>query len=81
MIWLLVVLLAYIAPIAMILILEFRNPSKAVAWMFILFLCPFIGFITYYFVAKDYTKRKWLRLRGGGRFPKPRRSCGSGSLS
>ncbi|CAM4464807.1 cardiolipin synthase [Paenibacillus macerans] len=69
MIWLLVVLLAYIAPIAMILILEFRNPSKAVAWMFILFLCPFIGFITYYFVAKDYTKRKWLRLRSRRPFP------------
>ncbi|RRJ64235.1 cardiolipin synthase [Paenibacillus oralis] len=69
MIWLLVVLLAYIAQIAMILILEFRNPSKAVAWMFILLLFPFVGFITYYFVAKDYTKRQWLRLRGRPRFP------------
>ncbi|MUG45994.1 cardiolipin synthase [Paenibacillus woosongensis] len=62
--WLAFVLIAFIFQIATILILEFRNPSKAVAWMVILFLFPVIGFILYYFVAQDYKKRRKLRRRG-----------------
>lgn len=62
--WLVLILLAFVFQIATILILEFRNPSKAVAWMLILFLFPVIGFILYYFVAQDYKKRRKLRRRG-----------------
>lgn len=62
--WLVLILLAFIFQIATILILEFRNPGKAVAWMLILFLFPVIGFILYYFVAQDYKKRRKLRRRG-----------------
>ncbi|AWB43620.1 cardiolipin synthase [Paenibacillus sp. CAA11] len=62
--WLTTALLAFIFQIATILILEFRNPSKTVAWLFILFCVPLIGFVLYYFVAQDYKKRKKLRTRG-----------------
>ncbi|WP_334073964.1 MULTISPECIES: cardiolipin synthase [Paenibacillus] len=64
MVWLVTVLLAFIFQIATILVLEFRKPSKAVAWMFILFVVPLIGFILYYFVAQDYKKRRKLRSQG-----------------
>lgn len=68
MIWLVAVLIAFIFQIATILLLEFRNPAKAVAWMFILFAVPLIGFILYYFVAQDYKKRRKLRRRGSRLF-------------
>ncbi|GGH12725.1 cardiolipin synthase [Paenibacillus segetis] len=64
MVWLFIILLGFIFQIATILILEFRNPTKAMAWMFILFLFPIIGFILYYFIAQDYKKRRKLRRRG-----------------
>lgn len=62
--WLLLILIAFIFQIATILIVEFRNPGKAIAWMFILFLIPIIGFILYYFMAQEYKKRRTLRRRG-----------------
>jgi cardiolipin synthase len=64
MAWLLLALIIFIFQMATILLLEFRNPSKTVAWMFILFCCPMIGFVVYYFVAQDYKARKQLRTRG-----------------
>lgn len=68
MAWLVIVLLAFIFQIATILVLEFRSPSKAIAWMFILFAVPLVGFILYYFVAQDYKKRRKLRRRGSRLF-------------
>lgn len=62
--WLLLLLIAFIFQIATILIVEFRNPGKAMAWMFILFLVPIIGFVLYYFIAQEYKKRRTLRRRG-----------------
>lgn len=64
MIWMIGILLLFIVHIALILLLEFRNPGKAVAWMFILFLCPPLGPVLYYFMARDYKKRKRLLHRG-----------------
>lgn len=66
MFWLLIILLIFIFQAGTILLLEFRNPAKAVAWLFILFCVPLIGFVVYYFVAQDYNKRKKLR-KGGSR--------------
>lgn len=66
--WLLLLLIAFIFQIATILIVEFRNPGKAMAWMFILFLIPIIGFVLYYFIAQEYKKRRTIRLRGTGIF-------------
>lgn len=64
MLWVTVALLLFIFQIFTILIGEFRKPSKAVAWLSILFIFPVIGFIMYYFLAKEYSQRKKVRRRG-----------------
>lgn len=68
MLWLLIALFVFIFQMATILILEFRNPTKAIAWMFILFCFPLVGFVVYYFVAQEYSKRKQVRSRGSRLF-------------
>lgn len=64
MIWLVAALLLFIFQIITILFHEFRHPSKTVAWLVILFIFPIIGFVMYYFLAKEYTHRKKVRRRG-----------------
>lgn len=59
---LVILLLAFIFQISSVLLLEFRHPDKALAWMFILFLIPVIGFMFYFFLAQDYRKRKKLSI-------------------
>ncbi|MCJ8014409.1 cardiolipin synthase [Paenibacillus sp. KQZ6P-2] len=68
MVWLLSALIIFIFQIATILLLEFRNPSKTIAWLFILFCCPIIGFVVYCFVAQDYKARRQVRTRGSRLF-------------
>lgn len=68
MLWLLLVLIVFIFQTGTILLFEFRKPSKAVAWLFILFCFPLIGFVVYYFVAQDYQKRKVVRKGGSQLF-------------
>ncbi|PYI52903.1 cardiolipin synthase [Paenibacillus flagellatus] len=63
MLWLGLVLGLFVFQTATILVLEFRNPAKAVAWLSILFVLPIIGFIMYYFLAKEYTQRKKMRRK------------------
>lgn len=62
--WLVIALLLFILQILTILISEFRHPSKAMAWLFILFIIPVIGFVMYYFLAKEYTRRRKVRRKG-----------------
>ncbi|MGG1879953.1 cardiolipin synthase [Paenibacillus cisolokensis] len=62
--WLLLALMAFVLQMAAVLLLEFRNPSKAVAWLFILFCLPFLGFVLYFFIARDYQKRFKFRDKG-----------------
>ncbi|HEY2493137.1 MAG TPA: cardiolipin synthase [Paenibacillus sp.] len=73
MMWLLIVLLVFIFQMITILILEFRDPSKAVAWMFIGIFIPFFGFVAYYFVAQEFKKRTKIRSRGSRLFQEIRR--------
>lgn len=54
MFWIMMALLLFIIQIAVIIIVEYRHPDKAVTWLVILFLIPFVGFLLYYFVAKTY---------------------------
>ena len=61
MLWLVLALFLFIFQILTILVGEFRHPSKAMAWMFILFVFPIIGFVMYYFLAKEYTQRKKVK--------------------
>lgn len=66
--WLLVALTTIILQMAAVLLLEFRNPSKTVAWLFILLCLPLIGFVLYFFVAQDYQQRLKIRKRGSRLF-------------
>lgn len=50
-------LLIFILQIAIIIIVEYRHPDKAVTWLVILFIMPLIGFLPYYFVARKYSYR------------------------
>lgn len=61
--WLLVGLVLFIFQIATILVLEFRRPAKAVAWLMVLFIFPFIGFVAYYFMAQEYSHRRKVRRK------------------
>ncbi|MFC4597447.1 cardiolipin synthase [Cohnella hongkongensis] len=57
-------LLIFIFQAATILLLEFRRPAHATAWLFILFLFPFVGFLLYYFLATEYRRSRRARRRG-----------------
>lgn len=63
MIWIISALVLFIIQILTILIGGFRNPSKTVAWLAILFVFPLIGFVMYYFLASEYRKRRKVRKR------------------
>jgi len=63
MVWIALALLLFIFQIAAILIAEFRRPSKAIAWLSISFLLPFVGFLVYYFIAREYRQRTKVRRR------------------
>jgi len=61
MIWIILALIIFIAQVATILLIEFRRPSKLAAWLLILFLFPLIGFVMYYFLAREYQHRRKLQ--------------------
>ncbi|OXM13733.1 cardiolipin synthase [Paenibacillus herberti] len=64
MFWLLIALLIFLFQIMTILILEYRKPGKTVAWLLILFVLPIIGFVMYYFLAREFQTRRTVRRRG-----------------
>lgn len=64
MLWLVLALGLFVLQILTILIGEFRHPSKAMAWLFILFIIPVIGFVVYYFLATEYSQRKKVQRKG-----------------
>lgn len=59
-----IILFVFIFQAATILLLEFRRPAHATAWLFILFLFPVVGFVLYYFLAQEYRRRRRTRRRG-----------------
>ncbi|TFE27263.1 cardiolipin synthase [Cohnella luojiensis] len=67
MIWLgiSILLFIFIFQAATILLLEFRRPAHATAWLFILFLFPLVGFILYYFLATEFRRSRKARKRAG----------------
>jgi cardiolipin synthase len=73
LLWLTIVLILFVFQTATILLLDFRNPAKAVAWLMVLFILPVIGFIMYYFLAKEYRQRKMVRRKGFRRLEELRR--------
>ncbi|WP_373232719.1 cardiolipin synthase [Cohnella sp.] len=55
MLWIILALFLLISQIAVVIINEYCRPQKTVAWLVILYIFPFIGFLFYYFVAKEYS--------------------------
>ncbi|MGO4496208.1 cardiolipin synthase [Paenibacillus sp. 2RAB27] len=58
MVWIILLLLLFIFQAATILICEYKRPAKSIAWLSILFIFPIIGFFMYYFIAREYARRK-----------------------
>ncbi|WP_036720464.1 cardiolipin synthase [Paenibacillus harenae] len=58
LLWLIVALLLYVAQLAVILWLEHRRPAHMTAWLFIAFVCPIVGFIAYFILGSEFTRRK-----------------------
>ncbi|WP_040952154.1 cardiolipin synthase [Gorillibacterium massiliense] len=68
MVWLLLVaMLLFVIQVGVVLLVEFRNPSKTTAWLLIIFMFPVIGFFLYYMIAGEYRKRRYVRRHGRSR--------------
>ncbi|MDF2936666.1 MAG: phospholipase D/transphosphatidylase [Paenibacillaceae bacterium] len=66
MYWLLFFLCLYIFQTVILLIMEYRHPAKALAWLAILLVLPVAGLALYYFLARQYRhKRRIKRLPEG----------------
>ncbi|WP_223066331.1 cardiolipin synthase [Paenibacillus caui] len=57
MLWIIAAFSLLIIQIISILIIKYRRPDKAVAWLIILFMFPLVGFIPYCFIARKYNGR------------------------
>jgi cardiolipin synthase len=55
---LVIILCLFIIQIAVILLLEFRRPQRALAWLFITFCCPPLGLLFYYVLGRDFRKQR-----------------------
>lgn len=58
-----IILSVYIIQIALIAILEFRRPQRAVAWLILSLCCPPAGLVLYYFMGADYWRGRRIRRR------------------
>ncbi|MTI46426.1 cardiolipin synthase [Sporosalibacterium faouarense] len=47
----------YTVFIAIVIFMESKNPSKTVAWLMVLFIIPFLGFILYIFLGQNIRKK------------------------
>lgn len=50
--------------IAILIILENRNPVKTISWILVLVLLPFIGIVIYLFFGQEYRKSKMYSRKG-----------------
>ena len=64
MFWFSVAMIIFLFQILTILIVEYRQPGKTVAWLLILFVLPVIGFVMYYFLAREFQNRRTVRRTG-----------------
>ncbi|MFD1956081.1 cardiolipin synthase [Paenibacillus thailandensis] len=54
MLWIVAVLLLFIIQLAAVIVLEYKRSNKAVSWLVVLFVLPILGFLPYYFLAREY---------------------------
>jgi cardiolipin synthase len=50
--------------IAILIILENRNPVKTISWILVLVLLPFAGIVIYLFFGQEYRKNKMYSRKG-----------------
>jgi cardiolipin synthase len=50
--------------IAILIILENRNPEKTISWIIVLVLLPFVGIVIYLFFGQEYRKTKMYSRKG-----------------
>ncbi|MBW8333212.1 MAG: cardiolipin synthase [Prolixibacteraceae bacterium] len=50
--------------IAVLIIMENRNPVKTISWILVLVLLPFIGIVGYLFFGQEYRKSKMFSRKG-----------------
>ncbi|HZL09273.1 MAG TPA: cardiolipin synthase [Prolixibacteraceae bacterium] len=50
--------------IAILIILENRNPVKTISWILVLVLLPFVGIVIYLFFGQEYRKTKMYSRKG-----------------
>lgn len=62
-VWLAVLFGLFVLQVITVLVSEFRHPSKATAWLMIMIVFPLVGFVMYYFLAREYKQRRKLRRR------------------
>lgn len=53
----------FVLQIAIIVLLEFRRPQRAIAWVFLSFCCPPAGLLLYYFLGRDYWQSRKIDKR------------------
>lgn len=53
-----------VVTIAILIILENRNPVKTISWILVLVLLPFAGIIIYLFFGQEYRKTKMFSRKG-----------------
>lgn len=58
-----IILGLFIIQIAVIVILEYRRPQRAMAWIFITFCCPPLGLVFYYCLGRDYRQSHKINKR------------------
>ncbi|WP_424766479.1 cardiolipin synthase [Paenibacillus sp. sgz302251] len=56
--WLNVALVVYIAQLAFIFVTEHRRPFEMRAWLFIAFVCPYIGIAAYLVLGQEFVRRR-----------------------
>ncbi|WP_232697267.1 cardiolipin synthase [Brevibacillus daliensis] len=55
MLWIIFALLLFLIQIGVIVFSEYRRPQKAVTWVVISFVFPFIGYLLYYSIGQEYS--------------------------
>ncbi|MNB82315.1 Major cardiolipin synthase ClsA [compost metagenome] len=63
MIIIVILLGLFVLQTAAILLLEYRRPQRALAWLFLSFCCPPAGLALYYFLGRDYWQSRRISRR------------------
>ena len=72
MVWLALLFVLFVLQIITVLVVEFRHPGKTVAWLIIMIVFPLVGFVLYYFLAREYNQRRKMRRRSAKMPPETR---------